>query len=163
MTAGDREGAPTFYRTIALDAVTKANHFDSCGTASKDLQPRLNTFFSDADAEVQTLHKAGKLHLTGVMSCAAHGDAGDGAPDDADADEDVQCTTSLSCSRPTSTSRGSGVCDVTGMLGTTCSHSIPVCGGFVDMLGPEQFAYYLLTLKSLILQVRVMTVVTAWR
>lgn len=47
---------------------------------------------------------------------------------------------------------------MTGMLGTTCSHSIPVCGGFVDMLGPEQFAYYLLTLKSLILQVRVMTV-----
>lgn len=122
--------------------MTKANHFKNAAKATRALEPRISTFFGDADQEVRQLHEAGQLTLRTFVdgrgvSAAADDDAGD-------------CGASLSCSRPDTAASGSSACDIHGMVGAVCTHTIPLRGAFIDMHGPEQFAYYLVLLKHLV-------------
>lgn len=77
-----------------------------------------------------------RLNLKSVMGEAAGSD-------------EHTCTASLSCSRAATTT-GSGPCDIYGIVGAVCTHTVPLRGCFLDMHGPEQFSYYLIMLKHLI-------------
>lgn len=66
--------------------------------------------------------------------------------------EETSCSASLSCSRPEAVNSGSP-CDIHGMVGAVCTHTIPVRHTFMDMRGPEQFIYYLVLLFHLVTMV----------
>ncbi len=60
----------------------------------------------------------------------------------------------LPCCRPQSEHKG-GPVDVYGVVGAVCVHGVPCKDVFVDMPMPEQFSYYLLILRVLLLFARV--------
>ena len=57
------------------------------------------------------------------------------------------CTSHLSCANESS-GRSFGQkqagCDVVGIVGSVCMCGIPLVNGFIDMVSPEQFLYYLI-------------------
>ena len=124
--------------SISLDGNVKLNHIAKCGVASASLEPRLHAHYGSAQQEVRDLAASGKLDLKSFI-----GGATDSAVDQDD------CATSIHCSRPDA-SNSQSVCDVYGVCGGVCAHTIPVRGSFVDMCTPEQFVYYLVILLSLL-------------
>jgi hypothetical protein len=60
--------------------------------------------------------------------------------DDLDLELEGQCHPRLSCARETSLT--SGISDECGLAGCTCSHGVPILGGFLAMPAPERFLYY---------------------
>ena len=49
-------------------------------------------------------------------------------------------------------SRAKGICDVFGLLGAVCAHTVPLLGSFMDLRTPEQFIFYLLLNSWLVVQ-----------
>ena len=64
------------------------------------------------------------------------------------ADDEPDCETSIHCSRPDASNTQS-VCDIHGVCGGVCAHTIPIRGSFVDLRFPEQFIHYLLIITTL--------------
>lgn len=124
---------------MSLDAVTKLGHYSNCGTASRSLDPFLNRYFAAVDAKVQAAHAAGNLNLRSALQAQAAS-----VPE-----EECQCQSSLHCARPTAPA-SVGPCDIHGVCGAVCMHTVPVRGAFCDMRTPEQFAYYLYLLHYLV-------------
>ncbi len=125
---------------IAIDAVTKASHFFNSSKSTKGLKPVLSMHFGPADNEVQRLHAAGQLDTQELCgSPAAVEEAGAGA-----------CTSDLHCARP-SAQQQRGKVDQHGIVGTTCVHGTPMRGGFISMPVLENFAYYLIMLRNIVL------------
>jgi hypothetical protein len=96
------------------------------------------------------MHLACRLNLSSFEA-----DAGQTPSDGTPSDDDVvdpgsnpPCSTLLHFARTTTTS-GSGPCDLNGIVGATCLHCIPLLGAFMDMHGPEQFIYFLILLAYL--------------
>ena len=133
--------------SVALDAVTKLSHYTNCGAASRNISPQLCTYFGSVDSLVGTASLAGTLNLKSTMQGFGLQDAEPGADENA-ADHGV-CKSSLHCARPEASS-SSGPCDIHGVCGAVCVHTVPLRGMFCDMRTPEQFAYYLLLLRHLI-------------
>jgi hypothetical protein len=130
-----------YQRSAMFDAVVKTSHFFKCGRATRHLRAFMSTYFAAPEQEVTRLHDATRLDLTGFFAEYAGGRCDD--------DESMTaCNTALSCARAETTATSS-VCDRHGIVGGTCSHTIPLRGGFLDMRGPEQFVYYLILLKYL--------------
>jgi hypothetical protein len=95
-----------YIRTLAIDADVKLGRFDRCATATRDLLPRLSSFYGDADQMVTSLkEKMGGLSLAAfkaLMDSAAEaaqvpspGDNDDNCP----SDEQLGCTSNLHCAR----------------------------------------------------------------
>ena len=129
-----------YFRRVAIDAVTKCNHFRKCGRATKAILPLIFRHFDAAEAEIRELEADGRLNLHDYVDSAM-------TPDQWD---DIRaCTADLHCARPEASS-SSGPCDVHGVVGGVCPHGFPLLGLFIDMHGPEQFVYYLVFLKWLV-------------
>lgn len=136
---------------IVADACVKANHYSQAGggagpgTAIEGGVTGL--YFERADASVQELHSADKLHLEDLVAQAsADAEASTSAPAAAApgaaapaAVDGSRCN--LMCGRKDSTHKGP--CDKHGIVGCSCIHGIPVRGAFVDMFTPENFSYYI--------------------
>ncbi|KAG2482162.1 hypothetical protein HYH03_018886 [Edaphochlamys debaryana] len=135
------EDTDPYRLSVSLDAVTKLGHYASCGTATRGLPHHISTFFGAVDGQVQAAYSAGALELERVVSGRVGAQA---------AGEEPSCRSSLHCARPNSSS--AGPCDVHGVVGAVCMHTVPVRGGFCDMPKPEQFSYYLLMLHHLVQQ-----------
>ena len=63
------------------------------------------------------------------------------------------CTTNLSCSRESAGrcfNHAQSGCDVVGIVGSVCMCGIPLVNGFIDMLSPEQFLYYLILMLMIV-------------
>ena len=73
-----------------------------------------------------------------------------GPSSDSDDQHTGPCATSLRCAN--AEAKPSGPCNVFGVVGCVCAHTIPVRGAFVDMPTNEQFAYYLIILHELLLE-----------
>lgn len=136
-----------YLRSCAFDGNTKSNHFRKCAQATKDIKPNVESYFSSngAEEEVTDLLRHGNLNLKSYVDTSASTSNGDPSPDDYIRD----CSSSLHCARPIAQGIV-GPCDLHGIVGGVCSHSVPLKGMFVDMHGPEQFVYYLVLLKHLI-------------
>ena len=107
-----------------------------------DVMPCLNAFYGPANQEISELHGQNNLNLKSYVDASnasvANGD-----------NNQQNCTTSLHCSRP-ETTVASGPCDIFGVVGAVCSHTIPLEKTFIDMFTPEQFMFYIVMLKLLI-------------
>ncbi|GLC40476.1 hypothetical protein PLESTM_001078600 [Pleodorina starrii] len=125
---------------VSMDAVTKLGHYKSCGTESGGSAPHLDRYFGPVDARVQASYQAGKLDLRSTMD--------DPSFDTGFCDMEPSCASSLHCARPDAPA-ASGPCDIHGVCGAVCMHTIPLRNVFCDMRTPEQFAYYLLMLGHL--------------
>ncbi len=130
---------PAFPLAVSVDAVTKLGHYQNCGKASARLQSQLGSFFGGVDARVKAAQAAGRLDLKSTLADPAWD--GDGA-------DSGECSSSLHCARPTASSVG-GPCDIHGVVGAVCMHTVPLRGLFCDMPTPEQFTYYLFLLSAL--------------
>lgn len=128
---------------MAADAVTKVGHHERCGRACSSHKPHLSAFFSVPDADVQQRFSAGQLNLKACMA-ARPGQP----PADSDGEDEPACKASLSCARPDSHAKG--VCDIHGIVGAVCAHTVPLLGSFMDLRTPEQFTYYLILLSWLL-------------
>ena len=77
-----------------------------------------------------------------------------GGPDDEGANAAAStCTTNLSCSRESAGRCFGGAqsaCDVVGLVGSVCMCGIPLVNGFIDMISPEQFLYYLILMLMVV-------------
>jgi hypothetical protein len=124
---------------VMVDAIVKPSHHTSAGRVTRDIPGFAKRYFTEPDAEVHELHKAGKLNLKSYFQAE---------PDEDLEEEELSCTTSLHCSRPEATS-GSVRFDIYGLVGGCCSHNVPLRGCFMDMRSPEQFVYYLIFLLHL--------------
>lgn len=129
-----------YLRGVAVDAVTKLNHFRKCGQATKDIPPNIAFYYDAAEAEIRELEAEGKLNLHSYVDSGFAQEAWD---------EIRACAADLFCARPEASST-SGPCDIHGVLGAVCDHGCPLVGLFEDMHGPEQFVYYLVFLKWLV-------------
>ena len=121
--------------------MTKCNHFRKCGCATKHIPPGFTSYFArdGADAEIRDLHSKDKLNLHSYVDSGL-------------LDQDVRaCSAELHCARAEAPA-ASGPCDVHGVVGGVCPHGLPLRGLFMDMHGPEQFVYYLVLLKHLVLR-----------
>ena len=130
-------------RAAAGDANLKLGRFKNCATASKDIKPHLATFFGAAAEEVRQRHDEGMLSLTAVIGssqlpCTGHFDTGQ-----------PQCGNTITAARP-DTSHSSSTMHTEGTVAFSCPHTVPLCGGFVDMYTAEQFCYYLIILRNLL-------------
>ena len=131
---------PPYLRGASFDAVTKCNLFRKCAPATKHIRPITNSYLDGdgAEAEIRDLEGKGKLNL--------------GYADSNLQDEEIRaCSAELHCARPEAPA-ASGPCDVHGVVGGVCHHGIPLRGMFVDMHGPEQFIYYLVLFKHLVMR-----------
>lgn len=146
---------PDQYRpAVSMDAVTKLAHYRNLGTASQDVEPHLHTYFGHVNRSVQDRHTAGTLNLAALKAAAGGAGAAAGLDSDDDDEEEQQgtCATSLSCSRPDTSSSSSGPCDVHGVCGAVCVHGIPLKEVFIHMPAPENFSLYLLALAHIVSQ-----------
>ncbi|GLC47449.1 hypothetical protein PLESTM_002075400 [Pleodorina starrii] len=134
---------PAYPLAVSLDAVTKLGHYANCGTGSGNSLAHLDRYFGPVDARVSSAHSAGKLDLRSTI--------GDPTLDCTPFDGDAPCVSSLHCARPDAPS-ASGPCDIHGVCGAVCMHTVPLRSVFCDMRTPEQFAYYLLMLGHIIQQ-----------
>jgi hypothetical protein len=125
--------------SVMVDAVVKPSHLSSAGSVTRAIPGFAKCYFTEADAEVHELHKAGKLNLKSYFQAE---------PDEDLDEEELSCTTSLHCSRPEAKSRP-GRFDIWGLVGGCCSHNFPLRGCFMDMRSPEKFVYYLIFLLHL--------------
>lgn len=133
---------PEYKCSISIDAVTKLSHYSNCGSASSSIKPRLDTYFHHAENVIREMEVNGQLSLSGLI------DGDDVAtPEHAD-DDQVEHITALSCAR--SEAAPVGPCDVHGVVGAVCSHTIPLRSCFIDMKTPEQFIYYIVILMALL-------------
>ena len=123
---------------MATDCQTKFCHYKSRGQSCVAEQPHAVKYFGGVHAEVQDMFSRDSLDLHSLM-------AGAGSPDADDGDEEVLCTTSLSCARPTSKAV-KGIVDRFGFAVATCPHIVPLRGSACDMPTPEQFVYHILQL-----------------
>ncbi|PNH11695.1 hypothetical protein TSOC_001461, partial [Tetrabaena socialis] len=136
-------GSDVLYRpAVSCDAVTKLGHYSSCGLASSHHKPQISRYFGPVDARVESAHAAGRLNLRSALK-ETESDPWDSDP--------CACQSSLHCARPDASS-ASGPCDIHGVCGAVCMHTIPLHGLFCDMRTPEQFAYYLFMLDHLVQQ-----------
>lgn len=141
-----------YHRSMATDGVTKVGHHSKCGAASVDILPHVHEFFGQPDADVQERHILGTLNLISSMVPLGVGiEASVTAGRTAALEEEPACTASLSCSRPESKARGP--CDIHGLVGGVCAHTVPLMGSFIDMHTPEQFVYYLIQLEFMVSKV----------
>lgn len=127
---------------MAADAVTKLGHHTKCGSSSINILPHIHRHYGQPDVEVADRHQQGTLDLKAYMALSDDG---------ASASEGHDCSASLSCSRPDSKARGP--CDIHGLVGGVCAHTVPLLGGFIDMRTPEQFVYYLILLTFMVTHV----------
>lgn len=142
---------------IAIDAVSKLNHYKSGSGVCPDLRPQIHRCFGEADAQMSAAHASsstGKVSLCHTMRVAAAGDGGAEAVGAAPADDDDStgthaCASTLTCSRPVAAAASNTPCDVHGVCGAVCMHTVPVRGSFVDLPAPESFSPYLLILNKL--------------
>lgn len=135
-----------YQRIAAFDGVNKLNHYEKAGTSTASISSPLHTYFSEGDQEAA---RVAGCSLRDYVA-AAPGDAG------ADDAEDNTCTVNLSCSRAEASS--SGPCDIKGVVGGTCAHTIPIRGMFIDMRTPECFIFYIIILNNLLQRVRANTI-----
>ena len=116
--------------SIAADGMTKACRYSNVATGQKDRPPTMQTYLGPLAEKVITDHANADKTLTSPAQERKRA---------ATADE-ASCTSALSCNRVTAAARGDT--DLSGLMGMVCSHSIPVLGGFVGMVTPEQHEYY---------------------
>ncbi|GAX77801.1 hypothetical protein CEUSTIGMA_g5244.t1 [Chlamydomonas eustigma] len=136
---GDLESPDKYLRGACFDAVTKCNHFRKCSLATKHISANLAHYFDGEGAEAEIRH----LELNDRLNLQSYVDSDPGLEEEVKA-----CTTDLHCARPEAGS-SSDPCDVLGVVGGVCHHTIPLKRMFTDMHGPEQFVYYLVLLKHL--------------
>jgi hypothetical protein len=141
-----------------MDGNTKASHYRNCGSATRCLTSSLNIHYGEGDQEVRRKHNCNTLSLARLIPTRPAADGGNGAAasvaapeSEAAGQETADCTTEIHCARVDVTHQPTGV-DVCGVLGTVCAHTIPVRGGFCDMLTYESYSYYIVMLISLLLR-----------
>lgn len=132
-----------YKRIAAFDGVNKLNHYEKAGAASVSITSPQCTYFAAGDQEAQQ-----------VLGCSLQDYVAAGAT--ADEPEDNTCTVNLSCARVDGSS--SGPCDIKGVVGGTCAHTIPIRGMFIDMRTAECFVFYIILLTSLLKSVRPNTI-----
>lgn len=134
-----------------MDATVKCCHYESCGTASRNIAPRMNTYFEAADQRVGDLIREGSFNLAAVSGRGGAGGV-EGGEDGVERGGDEHCTgTTLVCGWPDSSSADGAVpVDRHGIVGAVCRHGIPLRGLFTDLRTPEQFSYYLVLLEDLL-------------
>lgn len=127
---------------MAFDANVKANRYRSAGRSGgwNNVGRVQHRFLDAAHNKLWDMHAAGELPVSSSGSAAV--------ADDVDLELDGQCHPHLSCARETSIT--SGISEQCGLAGCTCSHGIPIMGGFVAMPSPERFLYYDLLLEPLL-------------
>ncbi|KAG1656778.1 hypothetical protein FOA52_009546 [Chlamydomonas sp. UWO 241] len=124
---------------MSLDVVNKLGRYDFQGGASNHPSPRLPHYYGEASVEHERCSAHGAAALADVMAAPV--------PDD---DDHGGCPASFKAACMESKHTGPGNCDITGMLGGTCSHGAPVAGTFIDLDTSENFTYYLLCMLSTI-------------
>ena len=135
--------SPSYPRPVAIDAVVKLNRYKNVGSASSSIEPYTSNFFGATEKTAKALEDKGELNLKSHLREATGAEAGN-----LDA-ERGDCDTALSCARPDS--KPTGPCDVHGVVGTVCAHTIPLSGMFIDMRTPEQFIFYLIIIHALVI------------
>ena len=131
--------------SISIDGNQKLSHLTNQGTASRDLAPRLNTYYGKAEQEMQDLERGLEPGAKPDLNKFIGADDEEGET----GQQSAECATSIHCSRPEAGILQS-VCDILGLIGAVCSHTIPVRGSFLDMRFPEQFIHYLLIIITLL-------------
>jgi hypothetical protein len=66
---------------------------------------------------------------------------------------EAECTTEVHCARVDVAHQPVGV-DVCGVIGTVCAHTVPVRGGFANMLVYECYSFYIFMLVLLLKRLR---------
>ena len=137
-------GPDPYNISLSIDGNQKLSHLSCQGTASRELAPRLNTYYGEAEQEMRELERGlepgAKPDLNKFIGAL------EGASDEV---EVTDCPTAIHCSRPEAGNTQS-VCDILGLIGAVCAHTIPVRGSFLDMRFPEQFIHYLLIIITLL-------------
>lgn len=136
-----------------IDGVTKVGHYARCGHSRREELPFKPVFFGAAEEMLAQRFLDGQLNLACCMAplLAEPGGVGPAGHDSPDSgDETHTCHASLSCSRPDSQPT-KGICDMHGIVGSVCAHTIPVIGGFMDLRTPENFSYYLVFLDWMVI------------
>jgi hypothetical protein len=129
--------------SLSMDGNTKASHYRKCGASTRGLASTLETYFGVADKDIRQRHNAGTLTLDSLT--ALQGPSQPTAATEAEA----ECTTEIHCARVDVAHQPVGV-DVCGVIGTVCAHTVPVRGGFADMLVYECYSFYIVMLVSLL-------------
>ena len=136
--------------SIAADGVVKLNHISKCGRACKKQEPFLHSFYGEPNATVTERAAEACLNLASCMQVNPGEDGDDNGYDsDEDADDNTGCSASVTCARISCVAKG--ICDVYGVVGAVCAHTIPVVGSFMDLLTPEQYVYYIILLTWILL------------
>jgi hypothetical protein len=143
--------------SLSMDGNTKASHYRNCGAATRGLTSSINIHYGEGDQEVRDKHNCNTLSLDRLIPAqdnagAVDTDAAVAEPAPAAPEhEPADCTTEIHCARVDVAHQPTGV-DVCGVLGTVCAHTVPVRGGFCDMLTYESYSYYIVMLITLLLR-----------
>eukprot|EP00798_Chlamydomonas_sp_ICE-L_P004405 gene4405-14530_t len=130
-------------RSACGDANLKTGRYKNCGKASDSIPPHPGAFFRESAKEVLQRHESGELSLACLIGGQQPGSVhvhNEGLG---------QCNISIAASRP-DTGHSDSNMHTHGTVALACVHTMPLCGGFVDMYTSEQFSYYIILLRDLL-------------
>ena len=133
---------PAYTVAIMADACAKAVHFTSAGRMQRNILPWSAIFLAEVSRRVLELFRSGELSSSAQQEyqCAA------AAADCGAATVSDSCSSNLTCSRASASTRG--VVDFSGINGVTCTHCFPLLNCFVAMPAPEQWAFHIAALEE---------------